>query len=240
MIDRGNTMIKRQINNQPRRIYRHRYLQSSQRHYEKHITIKEESLYKPLLVMFLVFLFAMVVIFPNSIFDNIVPAFMVFMRRLVGWMSLSAVATLLVLPVSFFDLELLRVFGDTVNYSTWFVIFTVGFAVFSDTLFAYIGYRFTKQLSKLFAQKVKKTDVEKSNLRLRKYGNIGMFFFASTPLPFTLAIYTAGAVRLNKKGFLIAVAAGRLVKYGAFALFLRLFDINLAEFGRNLFTMIFG
>lgn len=233
-------MIKKQMSNQPRRVYRHRYLQSSQRHHEKHITIKEESLYKPLLVTFLVFLFAMIVIFPNSIFDNIVPEFMIFMRRLVGWMSLSAVATLLVLPVSFFDLELLRIFGDTANFDTWFVMFAVGFAVFSDTLFAFIGYRFTKQLSKLFAQKVKKTDVEKSNQRLRKYGNIGMFFFASTPLPFTLAIYTAGAVRLNLRGFLIAVASGRFVKYAAFALFLRLFDINLVEFGRNLFTTIFG
>ena len=233
-------MIKRQISNQPRRIYRHRYLQTTKRHYEKHITIKEESLYKPLLVTFLIFLFMMVVIFPNSIFDNIVPEFMIFMRRLVGWMSLSAVATLLVLPVSVFDIELLRIFGDTVNFSTGFVLFAIGFAVFSDTLFALIGYRFTKQLSKMFTKKVKKTDVEKSNQRLRKYGNIGMFFFASTPLPFTLAIYTAGAVRLNIKGFLIAVASGRLVKYGAFALFLRLFNINLIEFGRNLFTTIFG
>jgi len=177
-------MIKKQMSNQSRRIYRHRYLQSSQRHYEKHITIKEESLYKPLLVTFLIFLFMMVVIFPNSIFDNMVPEFMVFMRRLVGWMSLSAVATLLVLPVSFFDLELLRVFGDTANYSTWFVMFAVGFAVLSDTLFAYVGYRFTKQLSKLFAQKVKKTDVEKSNHKVKKIWQYWYVFLCFNTIAF--------------------------------------------------------
>jgi len=233
-------MLRRQIGNSPRRVHRYRYLESSRRHNEKHITLREESLYKPILTMALILVFILVVIFPISIFDSMIPEVMSFLRRLFGWMSLSAVGTLLILPVSVYDVELIRIFSDTLRYDTGFVIFAVLFAIFSDTFFAYIGYRFTKQLSRLFARKVKKSDVEKSNANLRKYGNIGMFFFACTPLPFTLAIYTAGAVRLNKKGFLIAVAAGRLVKYSAFALFLRLFGINLVEFGQNLLTIIFG
>ncbi|MBN2300741.1 MAG: VTT domain-containing protein [Acholeplasmataceae bacterium] len=227
-------MRKYQRNNRPR------YLNTSKRNNEKSITIKEESLYKPLLVMFVIFLFVMVILFPISIFDSMIPDIMAFLRRLVGWMSLSATATLLILPISVFDVELLRIFSSADLYSNWFVVFVVGFAVFSDTLFAFIGYRFTKTLSKLFARKAKKSDLQKSNEKLQKYGNIGMFFFASTPLPFTLAIYTAGAVRLKKRWFLIAVALGRLVKYSAFALFLRVFGINLVELGQNLLTSLFG
>jgi membrane protein YqaA with SNARE-associated domain len=232
-------MNRRQMHNNPKRIHRYRYLQSNQRHHERHITLKEESLYKPLLTTFFIFLVVMVILFPTSIFDNMIPDIMAFLRRLIGWLSLSATATLLILPVSVYDVELIRIFSDTARFDTLYVMFAIGFAVFADTLFAYVGYRFTKQLSKLFARKAKKTDVEKSNEKLRKYGNYGMFLFSCTPLPFTLAIYTAGAVRLNRNGFLIAVAAGRLVKYSAFALFIRLFNINLVEWGKNLLTLIF-
>lgn len=233
-------MRRIQMQNQTNRIKRYRYLKTNQRHYERHITLKEESLYKPLLTTFLIFILVMIIVFPTSIFDNMIPDVMSFLRRLVAWLSLSATATLLVLPVSVFDIELIRIFSNVELYDTFFVMFAIGFAVFADTLFAYVGYRFTKQLTRLFLRKVKKNDVQKSNEKLRKYGNVGMFFFASTPLPFTLAIYTAGALRLHKKGFLIAVAAGRLVKYSAFALFLRLFGINLVEIGRDLLTAIFG
>ncbi|MDO9629024.1 MAG: VTT domain-containing protein [Acholeplasmataceae bacterium] len=233
-------MLRRQMGNSPKRIHRYRYLGSSKREHQKHIILREESLYKPLLTIILVLVFILVIIFPISIFDNMIPEVMTFLRRLFGWMSLSAVGTLLILPVSVYDVELIRIFSDTIRYTTGYVLFAIAFAVFADTFFAFVGYRFTKQLSRLFARKVTKSDRDKSNAKLRKYGNIGMFFFACTPLPFTLAVYTAGAIRLNKQGFIIAVAAGRLVKYSAFALFLRLFDINLVEIGQNLLTNIFG
>ncbi len=165
---------------------------------------------------------------------------MAFIRKLVYWMSLSATATLFVLPVSVFDIQLLGIFSNTAEYTNWYIVFVITFAVLSDTLFAFIGYRFTKTLSKLFLRKNKRADIKKSNDKLQRYGNIGMFFFASTPLPFTLAIYAAGAVRLDRKGFLIAVSLGRLAKYSAFALFLRLFGINLVELGQNLLHTIFG
>ncbi|TVP85671.1 MAG: hypothetical protein EA375_03655 [Acholeplasmataceae bacterium] len=219
-----------------------------QRHYrymrkpgqDKTIMLKEESLYKPLLVTFLVLLFAMVIVFPISIFDNLFPDFMFFLRRMISLLSLSAVATLLVLPVSVLDVELLRVFSRADLYDDFYVMFVIAFAVFADTLFSYIGYKFTKTLRKVFVRKAKKADIEKSNAKLQKYGNLGMFFFAWTPLPFTLAVYTAGAVRLNRKGFLLAVAAGRTIKYSAFALALRLFDINLIDFFQNIFQAVFG
>ncbi|MBU1094166.1 MAG: VTT domain-containing protein [Firmicutes bacterium] len=217
-----------------------RYLSSSKKDNLKQITLKEESLYKPLLVLFVIFLFSMIIIFPTSIFDDMIPNIMVFLRRLVAWMGLSAVATLLILPVSVFDIELIRIFSSIDLYTNWYVVFVILFAVFSDTLFAFIGYRFTKTLRRLFARKAKKSDIQKSNEKLQKYGNLGMFFFSCTPLPFTLAIYTAGAVRLHRKWFLTAVAAGRLVKYSAIALFLRVFGINLIELGQNLLTSIFG
>jgi len=218
---------------------RYKYLKSNQKDNTKHITLKEESLYKPLMVTFLIFLFLMIVIFPNSIFDARFPQAMAFFRQIVSWLSLSAIATLLVFPVSGFDAALIIIFSE-VNNSDLYILFVIIFAVFADTLFAYIGYRFTKQFSKLFARKVKKKDRESSNQKLRKYGNYGMFLFASTPLPFTLAVYTAGALRLNKKGFLIGVALGRLVKYTTFAVFIRLLGIDIFKFGRDLYQLIFG
>ncbi len=219
---------------------RPKYLNPGKRHGNRVITLSEEALYKPFLIMFVIFLFAMVVLFPNSIFDDMIPGVMMFLRRLIGWLWFSAVATLLPLPVSVFDVQLLAIFSDTVNNSDLFVVFVIAFAVFADTLFAFVGYRFTKTLSRLFLRKVKAKDAKKSSDKLNKYGNYAMFLFASTPLPFTLAVYTAGAIRLNRKGFLLAVAMGRLVKYAAFALFLRLLDINLAELGQNLISTVFG
>jgi membrane protein YqaA with SNARE-associated domain len=219
---------------------RYAYIKSALGARDRNIILKEESLYKPLLVMFLIFLAAMVILFPISVFDIMFPNVMAFIRRLVGLMSLSAVATLLILPVSVLDLELLRIFSRVDIYDTGYVVLIIMIAVASDTFFAFIGYKFTKTLRKIFASKAKKADIQKSNEKLHKYGNVGMFFFACTPLPFTLAIYTAGAIRLRLKWFIIAVASGRTIKYTAFALFLRLFGINLVELGQNLFQVIFG
>ena len=237
LVEEGGIM---NTNNRYRRRKHPKYLSSSKKENVKHITLKQESLYKPLLVMFIIFLLAMVIIFPTSIFDTMIPETMAFLRRLVGWMSLSATATLLILPVSVFDIELIRIFSSADLYTNWYVVFVVLFAVFSDTLFAFVGYRFTKTLRKLFAGKAKKADIKKSNDKLQKYGNLGMFFFACTPLPFTLAIYTAGAVRLKRRWFLLAVASGRLVKYSVIAFLLRVFGINLITIGENLFHVIFG
>jgi hypothetical protein len=101
-----------------------------------YIVLKEESLYKPLLIVFGVFLFAMVILFPTSIFDQMVPDFMKFMRLLVNWTFLSSVATLLPLPVSFSDVNLIRVIGDPAQFSNLYVFLMISFIVVSDTFFA--------------------------------------------------------------------------------------------------------
>ena len=199
-----------------------------------YIVLKQESLYKPLLVVFGIFIFVLIIIFPISIFDEMVPEFMSFMRMLVNWTFLSSVATLLPLPVSFSDLNLLRVIGNPVLYSNLYVILMVAFIVISDTFFALIAYRFTRTLRKIFANKTKEKDEKKANERFQKYGNFAMFLGAATPLPFTLMIYTAGALKLPKKGFLLAVLIGRAVKYTLIALPLRLFNFDLVQYGQSL------
>ena len=214
-----------------------RYILARHR-FERTVTLREDALYKPFLVTFALLLISMIIVFPTSIFDQTIPGVMAVLRQLVGWMSLSAVATLFVLPVSVFDIELIRIFSDSARYSDLTVGGIILFAVFADTLFASVGYRFTRTLRNLFMRKVKRRTVEVSNVRLQKYGNIGMFIFAVTPLPFTAAIYTAGALRLNRLGFLVAVSSARLIKYSAFALFLRLFNINLIEWGQRFLTAV--
>ena len=199
-----------------------------------YIVLKQESLYKPLLVVFGIFIFVLIIIFPISIFDEMVPEFMSFMRMLVNWTFLSSVATLLPLPVSFSDLNLLRVIGNPVLYSNLYVTLMVAFIVISDTFFALMAYRFTRTLRKIFANKTKEKDEKKANERFQKYGNFAMFLGAATPLPFTLMIYTAGALKLPKKGFLLAVLIGRAVKYTLIALPLRLFNFDLVQYGQSL------
>jgi membrane protein YqaA with SNARE-associated domain len=231
--------MRRSRNHMGTRKKRYTYIQSNANNRDRNIILKEHSLYKPLLYMFLIFMFVQILLF-ESIFDRNYGAIMDVLRQFLLLFSSSAIATLLILPVSVLDIQLLAIYSNTIDYSHLFVVVVTIFAVFSDTVFAYVGYRFTKTLRKIFANKTNKADVERNNAKLHKYGNFGMFIFACTPLPFTLAIYTAGAIRLRRSGFLLAVAAGRTVKYSAFALFLRLFGINLVQWGQTLFQVIFG
>lgn len=203
-----------------------------------YIVLKQESLYKPLLIVFGIFLFVMVVIFPTSIFDELWGPAMTIFRNMVSWASLSAVATLLPLPVSFCDVRLIGVIGNPIDYSNLYVALLVGFIVLSDTFFAFVGYRFTKTLRKLFANKTKESDEKKTNDRFKKYGNLAMFIGASTPLPFTLMVYTAGALKLPKKGFIPGVLFGRIVKYSMIAVPMRLFGFDLIAWGLSLWSSL--
>jgi membrane protein YqaA with SNARE-associated domain len=218
-----------------KKLYPHRhnsrryvYMQNNRHEQDKYIVIKQDSLYKPLLVVFFIFLIAMVILFPTSIFDVKFPNQMRFLREMLELMGLSAVATLFILPISVLDVRLVTgIFARADLYDLWYVGFIVFVAVAFDTFFALIGYKFSKTLRRLFASRTKAADIERTNNKLNRYGNFGMFILSSTPLPFTLGIYAAGAVRLNKYGFLIAVALGRLVKYTTFAVLARLFGIIL-------------
>jgi len=199
---------------------------------ERIITFKENAIYKPLLVVFFAFLFMFLVLFPNSIFDELFPAAMVFFREMVKFASLSALNTLFTLPVSLQDGFLIAAFANPVRYSDLYVVYLVSFSVFIDTTFAIIGYRFARNLSKAFVKKEKKLkDTAKMDRILNKYGSLGMFVAAATPLPFTIAIYYAGAVKMNFKKFWISTALGRLSKYTMYALLLRLFHVNIMDLG---------
>ena len=145
-----------------------RYRYMHHRSDDRNIILKETSLYKPLLITFLIFLVAMITIFPTSIFEVLYPEVMTFFRLLVRMFISSAIATLLVLPVSVLDIQLLAYFGNPVN-TNLMVLVVILFAVFSDTVFAYIGYKFTKTLRAVFVKKAKKADIDKSNEKLQKY-----------------------------------------------------------------------
>uniref|UniRef100_UPI00405757BF VTT domain-containing protein n=1 Tax=Candidatus Electrothrix sp. TaxID=2170559 RepID=UPI00405757BF len=108
--------------------------------------------------------------------------------------------------------------------------------VISDTLFAFFGYKFTKTLRKIFMSKKKSKDEEKVNARFRKYGNIAMFVGAATPLPFTLMVYTGGALKLPRRSFLIAIFFGRALKYSLLAIPIRLFEFDLVAYGKELYA----
>jgi membrane protein YqaA with SNARE-associated domain len=203
-----------------------------------YIVLKQESLYKPLLIVFGIFLFAMIILFPTSIFDEIVPGVMDFLRLLVNLSFLSAVATLLPLPVSFSDANLIRIILLPEQYSDLYTYLTALFIVTSDTFFALVAYKFTNTLRRMFASKTKAKDEKKANERFRKYGNLAMFLGAATPLPFTLMIYTAGALKLPKKGFLISVFVGRFVKYALITLPFRLFNFDIIAWGGSLWTSL--
>jgi membrane protein YqaA with SNARE-associated domain len=141
-------------------------------------------------------------------------------------MALSASGTLLPIPgPSPSDYRYLLLLAS--NVTSIYILLIGGLIVLSDTLFAFFGYKFTRTLRKLFANNVNEKDKERTNRRFERYGNLAMFFGAATPLPFTLMVYTAGALKLPKKGFMIAIFLGRTVKYSLLAIPMILFNFNI-------------
>ncbi len=204
-----------------------------------YIVLKQESLYKPLLIVFGIFLFVMVVLFPVSIFDTLWPDGMMFFRNIVKWGFFSAIATLLPLPFSIVDGNLLA--SNIFTGPLFTFIFTLSLIVVFDTFFAFVGYKSTRTLRKLFVKKTSEKDERKVNERFQKYGNLAMYFGASTPLPFTLMVYTAGALKLPKRGFVMAVFLGRITKYALFSIPMRLFGFNINTWGSSLWeSLIMG
>lgn len=200
---------------------------------ERNIVLKEESLYKPLMTTFLVFLFLFTILFNNSIFDSLYPSQMIFFRRAFGILSLSLGTTLFGLPTidAFF-------ITSVVNQTFINLIFLTGFIIVSDTFGAFLGYRFTNTLSKIYQKKKNGIKQKPYDHRIKKYGNLGVLIFASSPLPFTIAVYYAGAVKLNLQRFILAVGVGRTIKYGVFILFFRLFNININDVWSSLLSWI--
>lgn len=197
-----------------------------------YIMLKQESLYRPLLIVFGIQLLVMMIVFPN-IFDSLWPNVMNQIRNIISWMALSAAGTLLPIPgLSPSDYRYIGVILSPTQTDLYVLLIGL-LIVASDTLFAFFGYKFTKTLRTLFMVKKNQKNEEKVNTQFKKYGNVAMFLGAATPLPFTLMIYTAGALKLPLKGFFIAVVFGRALKYVLIALPIRLFHFDLIGYGRR-------
>jgi membrane protein DedA with SNARE-associated domain len=201
---------------------------------QKNITLKERSLYKPLLIIFGLTILAQIIIFPNTVFDAMsqpIPSILNYIRLMAAVFVSSAATVLIILPlpVTFADALLLGIYTTT-NQT---LLYTGGLAlamIISDVFWAYIGYKFTYVLRNLFARKAKSADVKTTNNRLGKYGNLAVFVFASTPLPFTVAVYAAGALKINMWSFLLAVLVGRFIRHGFFFGLVEVFGLSIEQF----------
>jgi len=199
------------------------------------VLLERTSLYRIFFIAFTFQVFVMLIFFPN-IFDSLWPNAMNQIRNIVSWMALSASGTLLPIPgLSPSDYRYIGLVLSTTHDNAY--VMWIGLLIItSDTLFAFFGYKFTKTLRKVFVTKTNKKDEDRVNAQFKKYGNIAMFLGAATPLPFTLMVYTAGALKLPRRGFLIAVFVGRALKYTLIALPIRLFNFDLIGYGKSLWS----
>jgi len=130
---------------------------------------------------------------------------------IVKYIAFSFFGMLIVFPISFVDIAFVSEHKDGIIW--WVLILHTIVIILSDTLAAFIGYSFSEKLKRLFVRKKKKNDIEKSHKRIEKWGTFGFYMFAASPLPITIAIYYAGAIKYKIRPFLIAVFFGRLTKY---------------------------
>lgn len=134
----------------------------------------------------------------------------------------SLIATILLLPVSVLDGYYVTTFSKYPFMLTFIII------IIADIISANLVYLFSKTLSKLVIRKEKTK--QKLNIitdKLKKYGFWGLVVVASTPLPYSLMLYTAGSTQWgNHKLFTIAVLIGRIIKYTIITAFV-LLGINI-------------
>jgi len=212
---------------------------------EKNIILKEKSLYKPLLLVFALSLIAQIILFPNTVFDSMpqpVPMILNYIRLAAAAMVASAATVLIILPIpaTFSDALLFGLYSNQ-NLTLFYTGGIVFITILSDVLFAFVGYKFTSVLRKLFARKAKSSDIKTTNSRLSKYGNLSVLLFAATPLPFTIAVYAAGGLKLNLKSYILAVLVGRFIRHGFFFLLIEVSGLTLSQFTdiiTNIFTVL--
>lgn len=231
--------MKRKTAPNRKNISAHRRNRNNDSRYNKSIILTEKTIYKPLGIMFALFLFFQIILFPTSVFDNIFPEVMSFLRRMFELTIYSGIATLFTFPVSLLDVRLVSIYSNIENSLTYMAVAT-GWAVLSDTTFAVLGYVFANKLMTIF---LSKKDREKNHTKMKgfldKYGFWGMFIAAATPFPFTIAIYYAGAMKIDKRKFIVSTVLGRLTKYVSIGGFLVLFGVNIIDFFSNLIDSLF-
>jgi membrane protein YqaA with SNARE-associated domain len=211
---------------------------------QKNVILKETSIYKPLLIVFGLSLIAQIILFNNTVFDSMndpIPSILNYIRLAAAAMVSSAATVLIILPipVTFSDAFLFLQYNiaNSIIYTGGFVLITIA----ADILWAYVGYKFTSVFRRLFARKASNRDVKSTNSRLSKYGNAAVLLFAATPLPFTVAVYAAGALKLNLTYYLLAVSVGRFIRHGFFFLLIEVSGLTVNQFIEiitNLFTVL--
>jgi membrane protein DedA with SNARE-associated domain len=87
---------------------------------------------------------------------------------------------------------------------------TLGTAIVSQTIDYLIGYIFS---TRIIDRLIGRRRYEKAENKIRKYGNITIFFFNVTPLSSPVISLAAGMLKHRKKDAIIFTMAGLIVKY---------------------------
>jgi membrane protein YqaA with SNARE-associated domain len=126
----------------------------------------------------------------------------------------SFIATVFFLPVSGLDVYFISTFSLN---TIWYIL---PILLLCEVINAILVYKFTKGISKLAIRKKKaKLKLEKITSKIHKLGFWGIVLVGATPLPYSLVLYSAGAVQWgNVKKFSLAVLIGRSIKYIGIAL----------------------
>lgn len=198
----------------------------------KNQPMTREQTYRMFMIFFVAQTFVLMLLIPN-IFDSLWPAGMKELRNIASWMLLSAAGVFLPIPGgSPSDYAFIGLLIKGTSNANAFYVGTI--IVMADTIFAFFAYKFANTLIKIFGSK--KSNTDDINENLKKYGNLTVLVGSATPLPFTLMLYAAGALKLPIKGFLVAVFLGRTVKYLAIGVPLQLFNFNLVTYGEKLWS----
>ena len=121
----------------------------------------------------------------------------------------SFIATAFFLPISTLDSYFLATFN--VN-TLWYIL---PFILIAELINANLIYKFSKILSSKIIRKEKhKKKLEDIQSKIDKIGFWGIALAGATPLPYSIILYSAGAVKWgNIKRFNLAVLIGRSCKY---------------------------
>jgi len=121
----------------------------------------------------------------------------------------SFIATAFFLPVSSLDVY----YTTTFNLETLWYIFPM--IILVEVINANIIYKFSRFLSsKIIKSEKKKEQLKKIQDKINGYGFWGIVLAGATPLPYSLVLYSLGAVKWgNVRKFSLAVLIGRSIKY---------------------------
>lgn len=133
------------------------------------------------------------------------------MMRIITLLVLAYTSVLVILPpLEPFMWEALLAYDE-------YAFLLIPMVVSIELLAAWTGYVLSDKIGhKIMKRFYKQKKVDDSENKLSKWGWTGFFLFAATPLPFTVAVYYAGAVKYDKIKFFTALAAGRTFKYATY------------------------